>query len=195
MLSGKSSLLLTLLRLLDLETGTITVGGMDLSTIPRNMIRSRMVAIPQDPFMLSGSIRLNADPSGLATDDLIIEALMKVRLWHVIQIRGGLDAELNVQPLSQGQQQLFCLARAMLKKSKILLLDEATSNVDSETDKVMQQVIREEFQSHTIITVAHRLDTIMDSDKVGVLDRGRLVEFDSPNELMSRPSIFRSLHG
>ena len=98
------------------------------------------------------------------------------------------------QPLSQGQQQLFCLARAMLRKSKILVLDEATSNVDSETDALMQQIIREVFAQHTIITVAHRLNTIADSDIVAVLHEGNLVEFGPPGELLQRPSMFRDLN-
>ena len=162
--------------------------------MPREVIRTRMTAIPQDPFVLSDSVRVNADTSGGASDDAIISALKKVQLWDAIQIRGGLDAQMKSQPLSQGQQQLFCLARAMLRKSKILVLDEATSNVDSETDALMQRVIREVFAQHTIITVAHRINTIFDSDMVAVLHEGKLVEFDSPGELLQRPSMFRDLN-
>jgi ATP-binding cassette, subfamily C (CFTR/MRP), member 1 len=153
-----------------------------------------MIAIPQDPFVLSDSVRVNADPTGEASDNAIISALEKVQLWDNIQIRGGLDAQMKSQPLSQGQQQLFCLARAMLRKSKILLLDEATSNVDGETDALMQLIIRKEFAQHTIITVAHRLNTISDSDMVAVLHEGKLVEFGPPGELLDRPSMFRDLH-
>ena len=193
--SGKSSLLLTLLRLLDLESGTILIDGMDLETLSRELIRSRLIAIPQDPFVLSESVRVNADPTCSSSDALIIAALSKIHLWEIIEDRGGLDAEMKSQPLSQGQQQLFCLARAMLRKSKILILDEATSSVDTETDKLMQQVIRDEFSQHTIITVAHRLDSILDSDMVAVLDHGRLAEFAPPGELLGRPSMFRELHG
>jgi len=109
-------------------------------------------------------------------------------------VRGGLDAQMKAQPLSQGQQQLFCLARAMLRDSRILVLDEATSNVDQETDTLMQRIIRREFAQHTIITVAHRLDTIADADVVAVLSEGRLVEFGKPEELLARQSRFRELH-
>ncbi|OCK89464.1 putative multidrug resistance protein [Cenococcum geophilum 1.58] len=192
--SGKSSLLLTLFRLLELDSGTIFIDGIDLRTLPREVIRTRMTAIPQDPFVLSSSVRANADPAGAATDAAIIDALNKVQLWDSIHARGGLDAQMKTQPLSHGQQQLFCLARAMLRDSRILVLDEATSNVDQETDTLMQRIIRREFARHTIITVAHRLDTIADADVVAVLSEGRLVEFGKPEELLARQSKFRELH-
>jgi ATP-binding cassette subfamily C (CFTR/MRP) protein 1 len=193
--SGKSSLIAALLRLLDLESGTIFIDGLDLQVIPRGLIRERLITIPQDPFMLNGSVRLNVDPSGTVVDDLIIEALTKVHLWPIIETRGGLDADLNTQPLSQGQQQLFCLGRAMLRQGKVLILDEATSSVDTETDKLMQEIIREEFKDRTIITVAHRLNTILDADRILVMDSGQVVEYDAPQALLSRDSAFRALHG
>ena len=192
--SGKSSLLLALLRLLDLKSGTIIVDGLDLQTIPRELIRSRMIAVPQDPFILNNSVRRNIDPSQSIPEEQIINALTKVHLWSIIESRGGLDQEMGSQPFSQGQQQLFCLARAMLRDSRILILDEATSNVDLETDKWMQEIIRKEFKGHTVITVAHRIETILDSDVVAVLDKGVLVEFGSPEGLLSRPSLFKELN-
>lgn len=192
--SGKSSLLLTLLRLLDIDSGTILVDGLDLKTLPRELIRSRMIAIPQDPFILSSSIRQNIDPSLSISEEQIKEALTKVSLWPIIESRGGLDQDMKSQPLSQGQQQLFCLARAMLRESRILILDEATSNVDMETDKRMQEIIRKHFRDHTVITVAHRVETILDSDVVAVLDKGGLAEFGSPKDLLRRPSLFKDLN-
>ena len=194
--SGKSTLLSTLLRLLDLDSGAIKVDGYDLSVIPREIIRTRMIAIPQDPFILSGTVRLNAEPTSLCTNEEITSALEKVRLWPVLLTRGGLDADLKEQPLSHGQQQLFCLARAMLRNGRILILDEATSNVDGESDRLMQKIIREEFGKHTILTVAHRLETIMDADRVVVMDEGRIVEVGEPGELLKdEGSRFRRLHG
>lgn len=177
---------MTLLRLVEIESGFILIDGIDISAVPREVVRSRIITIPQDQFIFNDSVRFNSDPTGLATDIKIILALTRVRLWSVLETRGGLDANMKSQPLSQGQQQLFALARAILRKgtSKILILDEATSNVDAETDKLMQEIIREEFHHHTIVTVAHRLETIMDSDVVAVLDAGTLVEFGSPSELL-----------
>lgn len=186
----------SLLRLLDLDSGTIVIDGLDVQDLPREILRTRMIAIPQDAFIMNSSVRINADPSCLLLDSQIIAALTKVKLWSIISTRGGLDENMKSQPLSHGQQQLFCLARAMLRTSKILILDEATSNVDRETDLLMQRIIREEFAQHTILTVAHRLDTIVDSDMVAVMDAGRLVEFGEPKELLAREdSHFRSLHG
>ncbi|KAH6713295.1 putative multidrug resistance protein, partial [Leptodontidium sp. MPI-SDFR-AT-0119] len=176
--SGKSTLLSVLLRILDMTSGTILIDGVDLKVVPREIIRSRIVTIPQEPFILSGTVRLNADPTSIASDNSIIAALVKFGLWDILSARGGLDAEMAANPLSQGQQQIFCLARAMLKpEAKILVLDEATSNVDAETDRTMQRLIREEFKDFTVLTVSHRMDTIMGSDRIAVLDGGRLVEF------------------
>jgi ATP-binding cassette subfamily C (CFTR/MRP) protein 1 len=178
-----------------MDSGTIIIDGMDLKTIPRETIRSRLVTVPQDPFLLTGSVRLNADPTGAIPDDLIIEAMSKVKLWDVLESRGGLEAEMSKEPLSQGQQQLFCLGSALLRKHrKILVLDEATSSMDLETDQRIQELLRVEFKEHTVITIAHRLETIMDSDKVALLDGGRLVEFGEPKVLLERDSAFRKLY-
>ncbi|KAE8152270.1 putative multidrug resistance protein [Aspergillus avenaceus] len=194
--SGKSSLILSLLRLVDITSGKIQIDDVDITTISREDLRERLISIPQDPFILSGTIRNNADPLGHSSDEDIVSALQRIGIWETLQSRGGLDAVLLDHPLSQGQQQLFCLARAMLRKtdSKILILDEATSSVDSNTDAVMQKVIKEEFAGYTIISVAHRLDTIIDSDKVAVLDSGSLVEFDSPENLLARDSVFKRMY-
>lgn len=201
--SGKSTLLSVLLRILDMVSGTILIDGLDLRSLPRSTIRSRLITIPQEPFILAGTVRYNLDPTVLISDEQIITALEKVGLSDLLDARGGLNALMMDNPLSQGQQQIFCLARAMLRlgegdakgRGKIMVLDEATSNVDSETDALMQKLIREEFKECTILTVAHRLDTIADSDCIAVLDGGRLVEFESPEVLMGRQSLFRELRG
>jgi ATP-binding cassette, subfamily C (CFTR/MRP), member 1 len=180
--------------MLELNSGTILIDGLDLSTLPRNCIRTSLNAIPQDPYFVAGTIRLNLDPYSTSTDALIISTLRKVDLLNTIISNGGLEAELDPDMLSHGQRQLFCLARAILRKSKIVVLDEATSSVDRKTDELMQRIIREEFKGCTIIAVAHRLETILDFDRIAVLDRGRLVECSSPEKLLAAESAFSALY-
>jgi len=173
------------------NAGSILIDDIDISTLPREAVRGGLIAIPQDPYFLAGTVRLNADPYCKATDKTITEALVKVGLWDNL---GGLDVKFDIDMLSHGQRQLFCLARAMLGESKIVVLDEVTSSVDSETDKLMQCLIREEFANRTIIAVAHRLSTILDFDRVVVLQEGVIMECDSPKALLARQSAFRALY-
>ena len=199
--SGKSSLLLTLFRLLDLRSGTITIDTLDISNMPRSILHSHINIIPQDPIIFPGSVRLNAHPlSPLPSppeDAAIISALTSVELWSTIEPRGGLEADMSKIPLSHGQKQLFCLARAILSRdsSPILVLDEPTSNVDHHTDELMQQIIRKEFAGKTLIAVVHKLNTVLDFDRIAVLDQGALVEYDSPGNLIKKDAgAFRSLY-
>jgi len=170
------------------------IDGIDLSNLPRQDIRSRLNAISQDPYFIAGTIRLNLDPYISSNDEEIISALQKVQLYDAILASGGLDVDLDVDSLSHGQRQLFCLARAILRKGKIVVLDEATSSVDRKTDELMQRIIREEFKDRTIIAVAHRLETILDFDRIAVLETGRLKECGTPAELLSGPSAFKELY-
>ncbi|KAH7407958.1 ABC multidrug transporter [Cadophora sp. MPI-SDFR-AT-0126] len=193
--SGKTSFVLSIFRMIEMSGGSITIDDLDISTLPRQEVRSKIIGVPQDAYLLIGSVRLNADPHSLATDTAIVDALKTVQLWEKVKDMGGLDTDIEKVHLSHGQKQLFCLARAMLRKSTILILDEATSSVDSKTDELMQRIIRERFSSHTIIAVAHKLDTILDFDKVLLLDEGELVEYDSPYELLSdESSAFHKLY-
>lgn len=181
--------------MIEMSHGTIIVDGVDLSTIPREEIRSRLVGVPQDSFLIKGTVRLNADPKEQVTDDEIIDALKSVQLWELIDEKGGLDTEIDEIHLTHGQKQLFCLARAMLRPSTVLVLDEATSSVDSKTDELMQRIIREKFSNHTIIAIAHKLDTILDFDKIVLLDGGMLIEYDTPSALMAdEDSAFAKLY-
>lgn len=194
--SGKSSILATIFRMLELagEDSTITIDGLDLSTLSRQQIRRSINSIPQDPFFLRGSVRFNADPRHEHDDGAILAALERVQLAETVAAKGGLDAILDPDFFSHGQRQLFCLARAMLRKSTILVLDEATSSVDVKTDMLMQEIIRSEFKTCTILAVAHRLDTILDFDAIAVLDAGKIIEYDTPKNLLERDSAFRKLY-
>ncbi|QKX58862.1 uncharacterized protein TRUGW13939_05990 [Talaromyces rugulosus] len=192
--SGKSSLLLVLLRMIDLTEGTIMIDCVDISRIPRDFLRSKYVTLPQDFFSLTGTVRFNADPLGQASDEQIIAALEQVQLWKLIRTKGGLDAHMDGSLFSHGQIQLFSLARAMLQENPILILDEPTSSVDADTDELIQRLLHERFNNHSIIMIAHRLKSVVNYDKIAVLDGGKLAEFDSPDALLSRPSIFRTLY-
>ncbi|KAL8946732.1 MAG: hypothetical protein Q9222_006909 [Ikaeria aurantiellina] len=193
--SGKSSLTMSVFRMIELLAGSITIDGVDISTIPRKEVRARIIGLPQDVFLLSGTVRLNIDPYKQASDQAIIEALQDVKLWDNIQEKGGLDAQVDAINLSHGQKQLFCLAQALLRPSSILVLDEATSSVDDVTDAMIQRIIRQKFAKHTIIAVAHKLETIIDFDKVAVLSNGVLIEYDNPHTLLARQnSRFKQLY-
>ena len=179
---------MTLFRMLDLSSGQILIDGLDISTLPRHDIRSRINSITQDGVFIQGSVRDNIDPRGLHNLDAICDALEEVQILELIEEKGssGLSSDISELHLSQGQKQLFCLARALLNPSQILVLDEATSTVDEHTDEIMQKVIRANFGTQTIITVAHRLESILDHDTVVVLDGGEIAEMGDPNELLAR---------
>jgi ABC-type multidrug transport system fused ATPase/permease subunit len=187
--AGKSSLTLALFRLIESVTGSICIDGICISTLGLQDLRSRLTIIPQDPVLFTGSLRMNLDPSHKYSDQQLWTAL---ELAHLKKYANSLDAGLDYQiteggdNLSVGQKQLVCLARALLKKSKILVLDEATAAVDLQTDELIQRTIRKEFSDCTIVTIAHRLNTIMDYDKVIVMDKGKVVEYDSPNNLLNK---------
>nr|WOF01069.1 canalicular multispecific organic anion transporter 1 [Corynespora cassiicola] len=202
--SGKSSLVSTLFRMLDLSKGAIHIDSLPLHRMPRQAIRSRLLGLPQDAYLLPGSIRLNADPLKQSNDKAIIQALRDVQLWDLVVSKGDeskyahpLDVLVEDLHFSHGQRQLFCIARAILRKdsSSIVVLDEATSNLDKNSDTHVQKLLRSTFPSHTIIAVAHKLDTILDFDKVIVMNQGMLVEYGEPYQLLEQDgSWFKSLY-
>ncbi|KAB8271856.1 P-loop containing nucleoside triphosphate hydrolase protein [Aspergillus minisclerotigenes] len=193
--SGKTSLLMSVFRMVELSSGSIQIDGVDISKVPRQEVRSRINGVAQSPLLIRGSVRENIDPTGCHTDKSIMEALRTVQLFSKVQENGGLGTGVDELFLSHGQKQLFCLARAILRQGNILVLDEATSSVDTVTDEIMQRVIRERFSNHTILTVAHKLETILDYDKIIVLDAGRIVESGSPYALLaSDTSHFSKLY-
>ncbi|KAK1333553.1 LOW QUALITY PROTEIN: hypothetical protein QTO34_005938 [Cnephaeus nilssonii] len=191
--AGKSSLTNSLFRILEASGGQIIIDGVDIASIGLHDLREKLTIIPQDPILFSGSLRVNLDPFNNYSDEEVWKALELVHLKSfVASLQRGLYHELAEagDNLSIGQKQLLCLARALLRKSKILIMDEATAAVDLETDQLIQITIRKEFSHCTAITIAHRLHTIMDSDKVMVLDNGKIVEFGSPEELLAKPGPF-----
>lgn len=196
--AGKSSLLSALLSLSPISTGRIMIDDEDISKMGVGDLRSRLSIIPQDPVIFDGTIRHNLDPFGHYEDKDIWETIRRVHLLDVIDaLPSKLDEKMaeDGANLSLGQRQLICVGRALLKHSKILLLDEASSSIDLETDYLLQKTLRTEFSHCTTITIAHRLATIMDSDRVLVLDAGKVKEFDAPNILLARPdSLFSLLH-
>uniref|UniRef100_A0A2I3HU54 ATP-binding cassette sub-family C member 10 n=1 Tax=Nomascus leucogenys TaxID=61853 RepID=A0A2I3HU54_NOMLE len=194
--SGKSSLLLVLFRLLEPSSGRVLLDGMDTSQLELAQLRSQLAIIPQEPFLFSGTVRENLDPRGLHKDRALWQALEQCHLSEVITSMGGLDGELGEggRSLSLGQRQLLCLARALLTDAKILCIDEATASVDQKTDQLLQQTICKRFANKTVLTIAHRLNTILNSDRVLVLQAGRVVELDSPATLRNQPhSLFQQL--
>uniref|UniRef100_A0A8C8LYS9 ATP-binding cassette sub-family B member 6 n=1 Tax=Oncorhynchus tshawytscha TaxID=74940 RepID=A0A8C8LYS9_ONCTS len=196
--SGKSTLFLALFRMVELNQGQILLDGVDTSQVGLAQLRSKLAIIPQDPFLFSGTVRENLDPCGRHPDPRLLEALEHCHLSAVINCIGGLGAEVGERgkSLSLGQRQLLCLARALLTEANILCIDEATASVDQKTDKLLQQTIRETFQDKTVLTIAHRINTIMDSDRVLVMHSGKVVEFDTPADLCQRDdSIFCKLVG
>nr|CAC48162.1 multidrug resistance protein 2 [Canis lupus familiaris] len=191
--AGKSSLTNGLFRILEAAGGQIIIDGVDIASIGLHDLREKLTIIPQDPILFSGSLRMNLDPFNHYSDGEIWKAL---ELAHLKTFVAGLQLGLSHEVaeagdnLSIGQRQLLCLARALLRKSKILIMDEATAAVDLETDHLIQMTIQREFSHCTTITIAHRLHTIMDSDKIIVLDNGKIVEYGSPQELLRNSGPF-----
>ena len=195
--AGKSSLTLALFRIIEPTLGQIIIDGKNISKLGLHQLRSRLTIIPQDPVLFTGNVRFNLDPTEEHNDEELWRALEHAHLKNHIKILdGGLEHEVTEggSNFSVGQRQLMCLARALLRKTKILVLDEATAAIDMETDDLIQKTIRREFKECTVITIAHRLNTILDSDAIAVLSHGKLIEFDRPATLLGREdSALRSM--
>ncbi|KOM55294.1 hypothetical protein LR48_Vigan10g118600 [Vigna angularis] len=195
--SGKSTLISALFRLVEPAGGKIVVDGIDISSIGLHDLRSRFGVIPQDPTLFNGTVRYNLDPLSQYSDQEIWEVLGKCQLREVVQEKfEGLNSPVveDGSNWSMGQRQLFCLGRALLRRSRILVLDEATASIDNATDLILQKTIRTEFADCTVITVAHRIPTVMDCTMVLSISDGRLVEYDEPTKLMAKEgSLFKQL--
>uniref|UniRef100_A0A4X2LLY1 ATP binding cassette subfamily C member 3 n=1 Tax=Vombatus ursinus TaxID=29139 RepID=A0A4X2LLY1_VOMUR len=191
--AGKSSMTLCLFRILEAAQGEILIDGVNIASIGLHDLRSMLTIIPQDPVLFSGTLRMNLDPFGKYSDEEMWQALELSSLHKFVGSQPqGLDFECSEggENLSVGQRQLVCLARALLRKSRILVLDEATAAIDLETDGLIQATIRSQFEGCTVLTIAHRLNTIMDYTRVLVLDKGTIAEFDSPTNLIMARGIF-----
>ncbi|XP_073280878.1 ABC transporter C family member 12-like isoform X1 [Primulina huaijiensis] len=195
--AGKSSMLNALFRIVELERGRILIDNFDISKFGLRDLREVLSIIPQSPVLFSGTVRFNLDPFSEHNDPDLWEALERAHLKDVVRRSAiGLDAEVleGGENFSVGQRQLLSLARALLRRSRILVLDEATAAVDVRTDALIQKTIREEFKSRTMLTIAHRLNTIIDSDQVLVLDSGQVLEHDTPEKLLeNRASAFSKM--
>ncbi|CAH2350577.1 oligomycin resistance ATP-dependent permease Yor1p [[Candida] railenensis] len=210
--AGKSSIVTALYRISEIEGGQIYIDGVDISQLGLKTLRSNLSIIPQDPTLFYGSIRKNLDPFQYSTDDKLWNALRRVGLVTAeeaeimktssqtnsdsLELKFGLDqiVEDNGSNFSLGEKQLIALARALIRDTKILVLDEATSSVDYKTDAFIQKIIAAEFTSCTVLSIAHRLKTILDYDKILVLDKGSVAEYDNPKDLFSnKKSIFRDM--
>lgn len=207
--SGKSTLALSFFRFVEASRGSIVIDNLDIKDLGTEDLRSKLTIIPQDPTLFSGSLRSNMDPFDQFKDEDIFTALRRVHLLPsrdvstTATIASSSDSTVDVvnsnvfkdldttvteggKNFSQGQRQLLCLARALLKSSRVVLMDEATASVDFETDKAIQKTISTEFADATILCIAHRLHTVIEYDRILVLDAGQIVEFDNPLTLISQ---------
>ncbi|KAK7294325.1 hypothetical protein RJT34_17214 [Clitoria ternatea] len=194
--SGKTTLISALFRLVEPARGDILIDGINICSMGLKDLRMKLSIIPQEPTLFKGSIRTNLDPLGLYSDVDIWKALEKCQLKKIVShLPNLLDSSVSDEGgnWSLGQRQLFCLGRVLLKRNRILVLDEATASIDSATDAILQRIIRQEFADCTVITVAHRVPTVIDSDMVLVLSHGKLVEYDEPSKLLGTNSSFSKL--
>ncbi|XP_011308333.1 multidrug resistance-associated protein 5 [Fopius arisanus] len=195
--SGKSSVIAALFRIVELSGGCIRIGGVDISTVHLRELRKGLSIIPQDPMIFSGTIRFNLDPENQRSDEEIWMALERTKLKDKVRVMSGqLEAVIDSggTSLSMGERQLLCLARAILRRNKILILDEATASVDPRTEAIVQKTIQQEFSDCTILTIAHRLQTILSCDRILVMDAGAIVEMGTPDDLLNNSnSVFSNM--
>ena len=195
--SGKSTICLCLFRILEPLTGTIYIDDVDITKIGLDILRKSMTIIPQDPCLFEGSLKYNIDPFNINSDEEIIKILKEIGFEYKEDDKNILNKliEQNGNNLSVGEKQLVCIARAILRKSKIVVMDEATANIDIKTEEKIQKALNLVFDNSTVITVAHRINTIINYDKILVLDNGEIIEFDSPKKLLkNEKSLFYELY-
>jgi len=193
--ASKSTLATALFRIAEAVSGEILLDGVKIATVPLSVLRSKLTIIPQDPVMFVGTIRSNLDPTSLFTDEQLWRTLEQIHFKDAVsafpeKLEYGVVE--NGENLSLGQRQMICIARALLRNSRVILMDEATASVDLETDQLIQRAIRESFQDCTVLTIAHRINTIIDADRVLVMEQGQVAEYEAPSVLLGRPESFFS---
>lgn len=183
--AGKTSMMAAVMRMVPLYTGKITIDTVDIATLPLHILRSRIALVPQDSFLFSATIRENLDPRNLHLDSAIWDAINRCLAAPLVQSLGGLSGYLDTRGtnVSAGQRQLLCLARALLRKSKIVIIDEGTSNLDADSENAIQLILRNAFKSSTVLLIAHRLHGLQQTDRIIVIDNGQIVEEGRPQEL------------
>jgi len=190
--SGKSSLVHSLFRLTEIQSGSITIDGMDIRNVRITDLRRCIGVVMQDPIVFSGSVRRNLFPPAGAEEATLLQALVDVRLCQDFEDAAKMiDVELD-DLLSAGQRQLLCLARMLVRKCKLMVLDEATSNLDAESDRYVQEQLLGAFAGNTVMTIAHRTSSIIRSHRVLVISHGQVVEEGVPAELAARPNSILS---
>lgn len=198
--AGKSSLLACLMRMPAITTGEIRIDGISLADLNVQDVRSEIAVIPQNPFLFNDALRRSLDPANKFADTELWNMLEKVQLKSTVENREGqLNCHVteNGANFSVGERQLICFARALLFGKRIIVMDEATSSVDNQTDKLIQKIIRREMIHRTVITIAHRLSTVIDYDRIMVLDGGKIVEIGPPEVLLGneRGNFYKLYHG
>ena len=185
--SGKSTLCLCLFRILEATSGQILIDDIDISLIGLSLLRSIITVIPQDPTLIEGTLKENLDPAEKYDDQSMIECLKSIGMDYILE-EDGLNFLIkeNGDNLSAGERQLICMARAMIRKSKIIIMDEATSSIDYNTEQLIQKAILTTLKDSTVITIAHRIKTILEYDRILVFEQGRLIEKGSPKELIDK---------
>ncbi|XP_042142608.1 ATP-binding cassette sub-family C member 2 isoform X2 [Ixodes scapularis] len=195
--AGKSSLVLALLRVLKSSQGSIRIDGVDIKAVPLRRLRNAVTVIPQDPSLVRGSLRENLDRTGSRSDEELWRVLREAHLADFVTSQAkGLSLEVGDggSNLSAGQRQLVCLARALIRKPKVLLLDEATSQMDGDTDRLIQATLRESFAGCTLLAIAHRINTVLDYDKILVMGDGRVLEYGPVDKLLGNTnSLFQGM--
>ena len=193
--SGKSTICLCLFRIIESLMGKIYIDDIDISKIGLNILRKNLTLIPQDPIIIEGTIKFNIDPFNNYDNNKIIEILKDIGFNYNEDDNNILNKIINENNLSVGEKQLICITRAILRKTKIIIMDEATSNIDIKTEQKIQEIFNKYFIDCTVITIAHRIKTIINYHKILVLDNGQIKEFDKPNILLqNKQSLFYQLY-